>query len=98
MDRDSSASSKYLPIGSVVLLVNGNKRVMIYGRRQQQVSNGTIWDYVACLYPEGNITENETYLFNHDQIQQIYHIGYIDEDEKQYLAMLESVDHSSSMC
>jgi len=46
---------KYLPIGSIVLLKNGNKKIMIYGRRQIQVTSGKIFDYVACFYPEGNV-------------------------------------------
>ena len=31
---------KYLPIGSVVLLKNGTKRVMIYGRKQIHIETG----------------------------------------------------------
>ena len=46
---------KYKPLGSVVLLKNGTKRVMIYGRKQILASTGELFDYVACLYPEGNI-------------------------------------------
>ena len=45
---------KYLPIGSVVLLKNGRKKIMIYGRKQMHVETGEEWDYLACLYPEGN--------------------------------------------
>ncbi|EKN66657.1 hypothetical protein BABA_14407 [Neobacillus bataviensis LMG 21833] len=76
---------KYLPIGSVVLLEGGTKRVMIYGRRQQELNTKKIWDYIACLYPEGNINEQYMYLFNHDQIEKIYFIGYQDEEEFEFL-------------
>jgi hypothetical protein len=72
---------KYLPIGSVVLLNEGQKRVMIYGRKQQQLATGTVWDYVACLYPEGNVNDEFTFLFNHDQIDRVFFIGFQDEDE-----------------
>lgn len=72
---------KYLPIGSVVLLKKGTKRVMIYGRKQIQVGADKEWDYIGCLYPEGNIDENYMYLFNHDQIEKVYFLGYQDEEE-----------------
>ena len=53
---------KYLPIGSVVLLKEGEKRLMIYGVKQKESGTDKIWDYVACLFPEGNIDLKHTYL------------------------------------
>lgn len=76
---------KYLPIGSVVLLKNGRKKIMIYGRKQMHVETGEEWDYLACLYPEGNINEEFMYLFNHDQIYKVYYLGYEDEEEKRFV-------------
>ncbi len=75
---------KYLPIGSVVRLVNGNKRVMIYGRAQKQLGSETMWDYIACLYPEGNLNEEYTYLFNHEQIEEVFFIGFQDPEELEF--------------
>lgn len=75
---------KYLPIGTVVLLKNGSKRVMIYGRKQIHVETGQEWDYLACLYPEGNINEEFMYLFNHDQIDKVFYLGYKDEEELKF--------------
>ena len=76
---------KYLPIGSVVLLKNGRKKIMIYGRKQMHVETGEEWDYLACLYPEGIINEEFMYLFNHDQIDKVYYLGYEDEEERRIL-------------
>ena len=66
----------YLPIGSVVLLNGGNKRIMIYGRQQAQIETKQEWDYIACLYPEGNINEEYMYLFNEEDIEKIYFLGF----------------------
>ena len=82
---------KYLPIGSVVLLKNGRKKIMIYGRKQMHVETGEEWDYLACLYPEGNINEEFMYLFNHDQIEKIISMGFVDEEEKQFKEKLNNV-------
>ena len=57
-DNVSDASITYnpeefLPVGSVVMLNGGNKRVMICGRIQAQAGTDVIYDYSACYYPEG---------------------------------------------
>ena len=72
---------KLLPIGSVVLLKNGYKRVMIYGRKQMRNGEEQIWDYIACLYPEGNINPDYAYFFNHDQIDTVFFTGFQDLEE-----------------
>ena len=77
----SIIKEKYLPIGSVVRLVNGTKKIMIFGRKQKQVPPGRIWDYVACLYPEGNLSEKYNVFFNHSEIEEIYFVGYEDDEE-----------------
>lgn len=66
---------KYLPIGTVVTLVNGTKPIMIYGRKQMQAGSEKIWDYVACLYPEGNLGDDYNVFFEHGEIGEIYHYG-----------------------
>lgn len=76
-----SETKEYLPIGSVVLLKNGNKRIMIYGRKQIQAETQKEWDYIACLYPEGNINEKYMYLFNHKDIGRVFFLGFQDEEE-----------------
>ncbi|MCM1158053.1 MAG: DUF4176 domain-containing protein [Bacteroidales bacterium] len=72
----------YLPIGTVVLLKNGIKKVMIYGRKQKNVKTNEEFDYLACLYPEGNIRSDLSVMFNHEDIKTIIYEGYSDEEEK----------------
>lgn len=81
-------NEKYLPIGTVVLLKNGKKRVMITGFLVS--SDGkTVYDYAGCMYPEGVVSSTEALVFNHDQIENIYHMGLIDEEEKQFKERLK---------
>ena len=61
-----------LPIGSVVLLKDGTKRLMIFGIKQTDNSTNIEYDYIGVLYPEGNIGENGQFLFNHEDIQNVY--------------------------
>jgi len=74
---------KYLPIGSVVLLKDAKKRIMVTGFAAKGKETGNkIFDYMGCLYPEGVMSSDKNLLFNHDQIDKIYYIGYIDEEWK----------------
>lgn len=80
-----------LPIGTVVLLKNSKKRVMVIGVLQKQIREGdeVIWDYSACYYPEGYMGPDKTFLFNNNQIEKIYSIGYQDEEQ---FAFKEKID------
>ena len=75
---------RYLPIGSIILLKNADKRLMIYGRNQKDTGNDNIRDYVGCVYPEGNIDLKHTYIFNHDQIEKVFFIGFQDTEEIEF--------------
>lgn len=75
---------KYLPMGTVVLLNNGVKKIMIFGRKQKKSDTEEVFDYIAHLYPEGNIKPDVAILFNHEDIKEVIHMGYIDEDEVKF--------------
>lgn len=83
---------KHLPIGTVVMLAGGKKRVMITGFLAMQESNKEkVWDYSGCLYPEGMLSSKQNCLFNHEQIEQVYHLGLIDEEEVQFKNKLKEI-------
>ncbi len=82
---------EYLPIGSIVLLKKGKKKVMIYGRRQSRINENQEFDYIACLYPEGNINENYMYLFNHEDIETVVFRGYSDIEEEIFISKLNKM-------
>lgn len=80
-------NTKLLPIGTIVMLhgftVNDQeKKVMIYGRKQVSSKTGDVYDYVACIYPEGNISSTYNVFFNHDDISRIIFKGYEDAEER----------------
>ena len=72
---------KYLPIGTVLLLKEATKMLMITGYCSSTPEDpNKVYDYVACLFPEGGLAGDEVALFNHDQIGTIVHMG-LDNDE-----------------
>lgn len=83
---------KYLPIGTVVLLKGGKKRAMITGFCSvAQENQEKVYDYSGCVYPEGYLSSNQVCLFDHDQIDKIYFIGYEDEEETMFKQKLNQI-------
>lgn len=82
---------KYLPIGTVVMLKGGTKRVMICGFCCMGSEGDKVYDYVGCLSPEGFISTDKSLLFNHDQIDKVINLGLIDEEEKAFKEKLNNL-------
>lgn len=81
---------KYLPLGSVVLMKEAKKRIMITGYAVKAPESGEkLWDYIGCLWPEGVIAPDKNLLFDHKDIQQIYAIGYSDDEQKRFMSVLD---------
>ncbi len=88
----NNVGEKYLPIGTVVMLKGGSKRVMITGFCSIAAEDESkMYDYSGCMYPEGFLSSDETALFNHDQIDKIYHMGLIDDEENKFKVALKTL-------
>ena len=79
-----------LPIGSVVLLKGGTKRVMVIGfapkvaNTEGKNQKYDIWDYSGCIYPEGLLSSDQILVFDHSQISEVFSVGYEDDEEKEF--------------
>ena len=78
--------SNLLPIGSVVLLHNGKKKVMIIGVVQKDKKE--VYDYLGLLYPEGNLGPKSKVLFNHENIDEVFFRGYENEERSEFINYL----------
>ena len=73
----------YLPLGSVVYLENGTKKLIIISRALV-MRNGAgflFFDYGGVPYPEGLMDDKIAY-FQHESINKIVFEGYKDLDEE----------------
>ncbi len=70
-----------MPIGSIVRLKGGERRVMICGRVLCRSGEERIYDYTACPYPQGIIGSDEMYFFDRDAIEEVFFIGFQDPEE-----------------
>ncbi|MDO4535237.1 MAG: DUF4176 domain-containing protein [Clostridium perfringens] len=82
-----------LPLGSIVILKNGFKKLMIIGRKILQGKNEKLYDYLGCLYPEGDIGEEYKFIFNHEDIDKIIFKGYEDKEEEAFKKALEKAEN-----
>ena len=77
-----------LPIGSVVLLKDAVKKLMIYGVGQTDATTDKDYDYIGVMYPEGNMGEGSQYLFNHGDIDQVFFRGFSDDERDTFIERL----------
>ncbi len=87
---DINVNEKFLPIGTVLSLKKGTTKLMITGYCVTAPEiESTVYDYSACVYPIGYIDTKQACVFNHDSIDKIYHIGFINEEGKSLLSKLK---------
>lgn len=80
-----------LPIGSIINLNGGNKRIMIIGYARYADSSCTnYYDYCGCAYPEGYSGINHCVLFNHKDIEHIYALGFQNETQFEFSKALKA--------
>lgn len=65
---------------------------MIYGRLQRDEKTNTIYDYIACLYPEGHLGRGHSIVFNHENINQVIYEGFSNETDKLWMDILAKED------
>ena len=95
----NNTGEKFLPLGSVVMLKGASKRLMVTGfcTMAADDESGVMYDYSGCMYPEGVISSDQTALFNHDQIEKVYHLGLVDEEEKSFKIKLNQLLNSGNV-
>lgn len=78
-----------LPIGTVVRLTGGEKRLMIIGYFPQMTSGGKIYDFIGCLYPEGFLDADNFFMFNMSDIEKVDFVGFVDTEGQVYIELIK---------
>ena len=78
-----------LPIGSIVLLKGGAKKLMIIGIKPvKEDEPDRVYDYIGVVYPEGFIGNEYNFLFDHDNITDVIFRGYENPERKEFIEFL----------
>lgn len=75
---------KLLPIGSVIRIRGGKDLLMIMGCNQVNLQTRQLFDYSGVLYPTGYTDDHHVYIFDHDDIETVYAVGYLDEESRAF--------------
>lgn len=51
-----------------------------------------MYDYIGCFYSEGYINPEYTFVFNHEDIEEIIFVGFIDEEEEAFVGLLNWIE------
>ena len=87
---------EYLPIGTIVNVNQAQDINFMITGLMVESANGERRDYVAVRYPVGAMGNAQYYFFNHDDIKDIVHMGYVNEDHTTYVQLLNSVEKQIS--
>lgn len=77
-----------LPIGSVVMLKEAKKSLMIIGVMQRD-EEGKKYDYISVVFPEGYINADTFFLFNHEDVVEVKFVGCINAESQTYMQLLK---------
>ncbi len=79
-----------LPIGTIVLLRGGIRKLMITGIKVAKVDEqDKVFDYIGVLYPEGFMGEQGNFMFNHSEINDVIYKGYTNPERDEFINFLE---------
>ncbi|OUN99638.1 hypothetical protein B5F98_00200 [Pseudoflavonifractor sp. An44] len=78
-----------LPVGSVVLLKDATKKLMIIGIMQVKPEENKVYDYLGVPYPEGYVGSDNNFLFNHTNINDVIFTGYTNPERDIFLKALD---------
>lgn len=84
---------EYLPIGSVVLLNNAKKKLVITGIMQisSNKEQAKVYDYLGVPYPEGYVGAESGFLFYHKDIQEVLYRGYTDDERRHFIEFMQNM-------
>ena len=78
----------YFPLGTVVMLKEATKSLMIIGIMQGD-DEGNTYDYVAVMFPEGYVNDEAFFLFNQEDIEKVLFVGCINAESQTYMQLLK---------
>ncbi len=92
---------KFLPVGTVVLLEGGSKKVMVNGFCAiDPAEPKKMYDYSGVLFPEGALSSDQALLFDHKQIKEIIHMGLDNKESQRFnlkmKMLLEKIEEQSN--
>lgn len=84
-----------LPIGSLVKVLEEENRLVIIGCNMRDKVTGRVYDYCGCFYPVGYLSPDRVAKFNHEDIEIIYAVGYLDDESRNNQSVEEETNRGA---
>ena len=84
---------KFLPVGTTVKL-NGERGICVimgFLVQKQESNDKKVYDYLGCTYPYGFYDPTISLMFNHSDISEVLHEGYVNDDWNSFDEKLKEV-------
>lgn len=81
---DHKYINEILPLGTVVLLKDATRYVVVIGYSMVEQGEDKVWDYLGCPYPMGVVSTKSNLLFDKEQIDKVVHRGFSDEEGEDF--------------
>ena len=88
-------NNELLPIGSVILLKGATKELMINGYLPVDKETGEVYDYTACVFPEGLLLMDNIALVKADAIEKVLFKGYSTAASQNVLKKLSVISNKA---
>ena len=86
--EEKKIPERFLPVGSIVILEGGDQPILVTGylifKKGVAAQERKMFDYGACYYPEGIVDFNSSIGFNHENIKEVLHLGYVNDAQKEF--------------
>ncbi len=88
---------RYLPIGSVVLLKDSDKKFVIIGYYYHDYLTEKTYDYCGCIYPIGVIPHGLGMCFNQEDVEKVIDLGFVTKNYEIYTNKLKEMIDSGEL-
>ena len=87
------SNTKFVPIGTVLRLKGAVHNLMVTAYNvtvelaDPNYNDNRIkkrYDYMAVLWPEGDVNSESKMFFNQNEIEDIYYYGYLNDDARKF--------------
>ncbi len=93
-------AKKLLPLGTIVYLEEGTRKIMIIARggvmQDEETGKDIYFDYMGCRYPDG-IDPEDGLFFNEDNVDKVIFKGFTDEDEERFMELYQEWEDNLSI-
>lgn len=85
---------EYFPIGTTISIKGIEDVLFVITGLAVENQKKEYRDYVAIRYPVGTLGDDHYFFFDHTDINEVVHMGYMNADHESYVNLINAVKES----